>query len=178
MCFSLFHALLRFFLPILLLKKSNFSFWGSGPSLFTDFLEGLLAGFIHIFACSDSFSHFLFVCDLFPVKPHGPHLLNRCPKVQMAGWRWSKQGAVTESTAGSASLGLPSAQAWHPGAGTWGGCGVRRGRDSRLHSCLRSRPTPGFPTGTNTEWIPSLRWPEAWRPSCSPPKGRWLPLPL
>ena len=83
-------------------------------------LPGRSPGRFHPRLCSRSFSRILFGCDLFPVKPHGPHLLNRCPKVQMAGWRWSKAGAVTEATAGSASLGPASAQApgisggWHP----------------------------------------------------------------
>lgn len=68
------------------------------------------------FACSRSFSRFLFGCDLFPVKPHGPPT-KPLPKGADGRMKVEQTQAVTESTEGSASLGLPSAQAWRPGAG-------------------------------------------------------------
>ena len=142
-------------------------------------LPGRSPGRFHPRLCSRSFSRILFGCDLFPVKPRGPHLLNRCPKVQMAGWRWSKAGAVTEATAGSASLGPPSAQApgvsgrWHPKrlySKAWQGRSV---------ALLPSESPDARLSNGNEHWVDSsLRWPEAWRPSCSPARGRWLRLPL
>ena len=123
--------------PILLLNKSNFSLSGSGPSLLTGFLGGVLVSSMPLLAFAP-FHVSSFDLIFFPTQPYRAHLLN------LRG-RWSGEGGANgEPSQSPPSIQLPLGPTRLRLGGSWPRASPRRWHLRRVWSKARRGRLPAL----------------------------------